>query len=65
MQQMIGPLLAHVLLQSAMTREVHWDDSELDRICSVFTSAFIRAVALPARHGDTATNHRLDDAKGG
>ena len=65
MQQMIGPLLAHALVQSAMTREAHWDESELERTCSVFASAFIRAVALPARGGDPPTNHRLDDAKGG
>ena len=68
-QQLIGPLLAHVLLRSAMTREAHWDESELERTCSVFASASIRAVALPARYRDTTSDcmpdHPLNDAKAG
>jgi hypothetical protein len=68
-QQLIGPRLAHLLLQSAMTREAHWDESELERTSSVFASAFIRAVALPARYSDTTSDcmpdHPLNDAKAG
>jgi AcrR family transcriptional regulator len=44
MQQLMGPLLAHVLMQPAIGRDV-----ELEQACSVFTSNFLRAVA---RHPD-------------
>jgi AcrR family transcriptional regulator len=50
LQQLIGPLLAHVLLRSAMAREAVWDATELEETCSIFTSAFLRAVAVSPPH---------------
>jgi AcrR family transcriptional regulator len=41
MQQLMGPLLAHVLMRPALVREV-----DLDQACSAFTTAFVRAVAV-------------------
>ena len=41
MQQLMGPLLAHLLMQPAMTGE-----PDLEHACSVFTSTFLRAVTL-------------------
>jgi AcrR family transcriptional regulator len=40
MQQLMGPLLAHVLMRSAMGRDV-----DLEHACSTFTANFLRAVA--------------------
>jgi AcrR family transcriptional regulator len=39
LQQLLGPMLAHVLMRPAMPREV-----DLDQVCSEFTAAFLRAV---------------------
>jgi hypothetical protein len=50
MQQLVGPLLAHVLMRPAIAREV-----DLERACSVFTSTFLSAVA----------NHPYNEVEGG
>jgi AcrR family transcriptional regulator len=50
MQQLVGPLLAHVLMRPAIAREV-----DLERACSVFTSTFLSAVA----------NHPYSEVEGG
>ena len=42
MQQLMGPLLAHVLMRPVMTGE-----PDLEHACSVFTSTFLRAVGTP------------------
>jgi AcrR family transcriptional regulator len=39
MQQLLGPLLAHLFMGPAMTRQ-----PDLDQVCAAFTSAFLRAV---------------------
>jgi AcrR family transcriptional regulator len=46
MQQLIGPLLAHVLMRPAIAAEV-----DLDQACRVFTSTFLRAVGTPNHPG--------------
>jgi hypothetical protein len=50
MQQLIGPLLAYVLMRQAITAEV-----DVERTCSVFTSTFLRAVG----------NHPYNEVEGG
>jgi AcrR family transcriptional regulator len=50
MQQLIGPMLAHVLMRPAI-------GGDLDHACSVFTSNFLRAVGTP--------EHRYNDVEGG
>jgi len=50
MQQLAGPLLAHILMRPAAAREV-----DLEQACAVFTSTFLRAVA----------NHPYNDVEGG
>jgi AcrR family transcriptional regulator len=52
MQQLMGPLLAYVLMRSAVAEEV-----DLEQACAAFTSAFLRAVAMP--------DHPYDEAEGG
>jgi AcrR family transcriptional regulator len=69
MQLLIGPLLAHLLVPPATTREAEWDLPELEQACSVFTSTFLRAVTTPAPDGETAFDckspHPDNDAEGG
>jgi AcrR family transcriptional regulator len=50
MQQLMGPLLAHVLMRPAIAEEV-----DLERACSVFTTTFLRAVS----------NHPYNESEGG
>ena len=45
MQQLVGPLLAHILMRPAIAREV-----DLDQACSVFTATFLSAVAGQSSH---------------
>jgi AcrR family transcriptional regulator len=52
MQQLAGPLLAHVLMRPAIPKDVN-----LEQACSEFTSAFLRAVGMP--------DHRYNDVEGG
>jgi AcrR family transcriptional regulator len=52
MQQLVGPLLAHVLMRPVIAREV-----DLPRACSEFTSTFLRAVGAP--------NHPYNEVEGG
>jgi AcrR family transcriptional regulator len=47
MQQLMGPLLAHALMQPLIGQGAG-DVSDLEQACSVFTSAFLRAVAVTA-----------------
>lgn len=47
LQQLIGPLLAHILVRSVIPRGAE-DAAELEQACAVFTTAFLRAVAVPA-----------------
>jgi AcrR family transcriptional regulator len=42
MQQLLGPMLAHVLMRPALAQEV-----ALEQACSEFTTAFLRAVGTP------------------
>jgi hypothetical protein len=42
MQQLLGPMLAHVLMRPALAGEVG-----LEHACSEFTTAFLRAVGTP------------------
>jgi AcrR family transcriptional regulator len=42
LQQLLGPMLAHVLMRPALAGEL-----DLDRACSEFTAAFLRAVGTP------------------
>ena len=51
-QQLLGPMLAHVLMRPALAKEV-----DLEQACSEFTSAFLRAVGMP--------DHRYNDVEGG
>src|SRR5262249_37831469 len=39
LQQLLGPLLAHMLMQPAVGQEV-----DIEQACSTFTAAFLRAV---------------------
>ena len=52
MQQLLGPLLAHVLMRPALGQEV-----DLDQACAAFTDGFLRAV--------TAPTHPYNDVEGG
>jgi AcrR family transcriptional regulator len=45
LQQLMGPLLAHVLMQPLISQGAE-DAADLEQVCSVFTSAFLRAVAV-------------------
>ena len=58
MQQLLGPVLAHLLMQPAMAggRE---DAIDLQQACAMFTSSFLRGVAVAAPEP-----HR-DDSEGG
>jgi AcrR family transcriptional regulator len=48
MQQLMGPLLAHILMRPAVGREV-----DLEQACSAFTGAFLRAVVKhPAQRSE-------------
>ena len=44
MEQLIGPLVAHVLLRPAIGH-ADWDMPDLHHVCAVFTTAFLQAVA--------------------
>jgi AcrR family transcriptional regulator len=61
LQQLIGPLLAHLLMRSALPG-VADHEAELERICSVFTSGFLRAVAVPGPQSalEKGTGHDED-----
>lgn len=49
MEQLIGPLLAHVLLRHA-AGQAAWDMPDLEHACAVFTATFLNAVAPQAGH---------------
>lgn len=68
LQQLIGPLVTHLLLRPAMTPERGGQLPGLEQVCAEFTAAFLRAVATPDPGGATAQDalqHRShNDVKG-
>jgi AcrR family transcriptional regulator len=45
LQQMIGPLVMHMLLRPALSRELGRDLPSVEETCAVFADAFLRAVS--------------------
>lgn len=45
-QQLIGPLVVHLLFRLTMTRGVGWEPPSVQASCEVFADAFLRAVAV-------------------
>ena len=58
MEQLIGPLVAHLLLRPA-TGQAGWQMPDLERVCDVFTATFLNAVAPQGTHA----THRQGQAK--
>jgi AcrR family transcriptional regulator len=55
-EQLIGPLVAHVLLGRAAV-QMRWEITDLRHVSTVFTAAFLQAVAIPGNHGRSRPEH--------
>jgi AcrR family transcriptional regulator len=53
MEQLIGPLVAHVLMQPA-TGHAGWEMPDLNEVCAAFAVMFLNAIAPQRKHTDTA-----------
>jgi len=48
-QQLLGPILLHVLARPALSNVPVWSPPDIDTVCDVFAEAFVRAVATSRR----------------
>ena len=48
-QQLLGPIMMHVLTRPALPNVPGWSLPDVDTVCEVFADAFVRAVATPSR----------------
>lgn len=48
-EQLVAPLMVHLLLRPVMTRTQECDTPSLDEVCDVFADTFLRAVAMESR----------------
>jgi AcrR family transcriptional regulator len=48
-QQLLGPIVMHVLTRPALPNVPGWSLPDVDAVCEVFADAFVRAVATPNR----------------
>ena len=48
-QQLLGPIMIHVLTRPALPNVPAWSPPDIDTVCEVFAEAFVRAVATCGR----------------
>lgn len=56
LQQLLGPLLLHVLSRPVISQQIGPELPDLDEACVMFAATFVRAVGLPG--GSTPTSQR-------